>query len=452
MSKPNAYLHLLIRMTIVLLFVVSVAFINRTDANVKAEDELQDQELQELTDEEIIANMEGYASEDDFGVPETDYTDIDPVLVADNPNDDTPPTGSPITVKQDEDPDVTEPGADIAGENGDETSEDDAAANVLTEEELARLQAEGLARQQAEELARYKETPEYIESLLVTSPDHYDEAVVASARSIPLDSDNDRYMFITGRKKKIYKVGNMPEGFRSDEETAKKMVTIDVPVWKINSKGEKYSTYWPLTIHANLADSCRCIFSDIYLLDIQFPFNYLRGYTYRKVGGVGLVSSKLMSTHAFGVALDINMGDYDNDYFLGKGNDLRNKKNPYCIPDEVIAIFEDYGWFWGGNYDICADTMHFQYFELGFLQYDSDEPFPILYRGAEGMDNTVIKNLSQRLVRLGYLANETSNFSKKLDKAVKKFQEDNGLEPDGIVDYETWEPLINKTHFMRYVF
>ena len=159
-----------------------------------------------------------------------------------------------------------------------------------------------------------------------------------------------------------------------------------------------------------------------------------------------------MSTHAFGVALDINLGDFDNDYFLGKGNDLRNKKNPYCIPDEVIEIFEKYGWFWGGNYDICSDTMHFQYFELGFLQYDSEEPFPILQRGAKNMDKAVIQNLTKRLVRLGYLDKETTSFSRKVEKAVKQFQTDHGLEPDGIVNYATWEPLINLTHYMAYVF
>lgn len=322
-------------------------------------------------------------------------------------------------------------------------------ANVpLSEEELKAI-AEA---EEAQKLAEYKKTQEYINTLLVTHPDHYNAEVVKSAKSLPLASDNDRYLYITGKDKKVYKVGGMPEGYRNDPEAKTRMVTLDVPVWKMNSNGEKYSSYWPITINEKLADSIRCIFSDIYLLDIKFPFNYLIGYSYRKVGGVGLVNSKLMSTHAFGVALDINLGDFDNDYFLGKGNDLRNKKNPYCIPDEVIRIFESYGWFWGGNYEICADTMHFQYFELGFLKYDSDEPFPILSRNAEEMDPKVIRNLTQRLVKLGYLEKETQSFSKKVDKAVKKFQEEHGLEADGVVDYETWEPLINLTHYMAYVF
>ncbi|MBP5331686.1 MAG: M15 family metallopeptidase [Lachnospiraceae bacterium] len=453
MNRLSAYTHLLVKMSLVLFFVVTVAFVKRADANVRAEDEIQDEELQELTEEEILLNMNSVSADDEESEEEPDITDVAGAGSTEEllPADDEPDPGSNTEWVAAEVTDIVENSgsgetisvSSVSGESA--ASGAELAQDVQDEQKSDKEKAE-------EELARYKATQEYVESLLVTHPDHYNKTVVDNARAIPTESDDARYRYITGKKKKIYKVGGMPEGFRSDEETSRQMVTIDVPVWKMNSNGEKYSGYWPLTIHEKLADSCRCIFSDIYLLDIQFPFNFLRGYTYRKVGGVGLVNSKLMSTHAFGVALDINMGDYDNDYFLGKGNDLRNKNNPYCIPDEVIAIFEDYGWFWGGNYDICADTMHFQYFELGFLQYESSEPFPILSRGAENMSSTVIRNLTQRLTKLGYLSGETSSFSKKVEKAVKKFQEDNGLEPNGVVDYATWEPLINKTHFMKYVF
>ena len=301
-------------------------------------------------------------------------------------------------------------------------------------------------------VATSAEYPDYIASLLVTSPDHYDAEVVERALSIPVDDDNARYRYITGVDKRRYVVGDMPAGYRNDAEASGRMVTVDVPVWKMDAGGKKFPAFWPLTINEKLVDSVRCIFSDIFLLDIKFPYNYLSGYKFRKVGGVGLVNSRLMSTHAFGVAIDINMGDYDNDYFLGKGNDLRDKDNPYCIPDEVIEIFERYGWFWGGNYEICADTMHFQYYELGFLQYEHAEPFPILYRGASGMSGQVIRNLTQRLVELGYLDKETYSFTAKVDKAVKAFQADQGLKADGVVNYATWEPLINLTHYMSYVF
>ena len=483
MGKLNPYSHLLIRMTLVLIVVAAAAFLYNTDADVRANE----------TDPAVVATSDVLIPVSDAGAQTSDTEPdnpaaISPEAVADNTlpadtaiPDETrtasePGDGTETAPNEFDDPDKTTDITDVAdntnntgdGDTGnpgtdngnDETTQtgfasDGGTDNGQTENPEGDNDTDGTdnsADDAAAKLAEYKKTQEYVDSLLVTHPDHYNAKVVENARSIPTDSDNDRYLFITGKDKKIYKVGGMPEGFKNDAQTRKHMVTLDVPVWKMTASGDKYSSYWPITINEKLADSIRCIFSDIYQLDIKFPFNYLTGYSFRKVNGVGLVNSKLMSTHAFGVALDINLGDYDNDYFLGKGNDLRNKNNPYCIPDEVIRIFEDYGWFWGGNYDICADTMHFQYFELGFLQYESDEPFPILSRGAEGMDPLVIRNLTQRLVRLGYLEKETSNFSKKVDKAVKQFQEEHGLEPDGVVNYATWEPLINLTHFMKYVF
>jgi hypothetical protein len=298
----------------------------------------------------------------------------------------------------------------------------------------------------------YKQTQEYVNALLVTHKDHYNADIVAEALSLPLESNDARYEYLTGMGYKAYTIYDAPTGFTSDAEAATHMITIDVPVWKMTKDGRKYSTIWPLTINSKLVASVRCIFSDIYQLDIQFPFNYLKGYMYRKVGGSGLVNSKLLSIHSFGAAMDINFWDPDNDYYLGKGNDLRNKDNPYCIPESVIEIFANYGWNWGGNFDICVDSMHFQYFGLEFLQYSSKEPFPILDITKKNMNKTYVRNLTQRLKKLGYLTDESDEFTEEVDTAVKAFEADYSLEQDGIVDYETWVPLINATHDMSYVF
>lgn len=273
--------------------------------------------------------------------------------------------------------------------------------------------------------------------------------------SIPLGDDDERYLFITGDVKKKYYIDHMPAGYRYDAEAHEKMTTITVPVWKLNDDWTRRESEMKLTINSLLADEVQAIFEEIYALDIQFPVKYMVGYNYRKVGGVGLVDSTLMSAHAFGVAIDINPDDYDNDYYLGKGNDLRNRNNPYCIPDEVIDIFKSHGWYWGGDFNICADTMHFQYFGLDFLEYEvenPEEPFPILMYGGEEMNSVIISNMQQRLVKLGYLAKVTRKFDKATDEAVRAFQEAEGMDVDGIVDYETWERLINLTHMMEYVF
>lgn len=335
-------------------------------------------------------------------------------------------------------------GQGTAGDNSNLTSEEQETAG-----DNGNLTAEG--KNTAGE--GQNEDNEYLDDTLSENTDNGNSPDTLC--SIPLGDDDERYLFITGDVKKKYYIDHMPAGYRYDAEAHEKMTTITVPVWKLNDDWTRRESEMKLTINSLLADEVQAIFEEIYALDIQFPVKYMVGYNYRKVGGVGLVDSTLMSAHAFGVAIDINPDDYDNDYYLGKGNDLRNRNNPYCIPDEVIDIFKSHGWYWGGDFNICADTMHFQYFGLDFLEYEAEnpeEPFPILMYGGEEMNNVIISNMQQRLVKLGYLAKVTRKFDKATDEAVRAFQEAEGMDVDGIVDYETWERLINLTHMMEYVF
>lgn len=454
MSKN--YVSLLIRFGVVLAAVLVVAYLNTSDTEALA-----------ITGKSAVSWEPVDAADGPVVTESVTVSESGPAQVATAdeiiPEDGEEPVSGPEYLGE------PEGSSDVDAENPEESDEPDSdeitpTEPLPTEEPTPTVDAndptlyEGLTKLQAAELhasldESYKKTSEYINALLVTSELSYDEAIVMEALAIPTESNDARYEFITGKGYKAYTTSDMPEGFKSQSQANKQMVSFDVPVWKISSSsGKRYSSVWNITVHAKLAASVRCIFSDIYQLDMQFPFNYLKGYMYRKVGGSGLVNSKLMSAHSFGTAIDINYWDDDNDYYLGKGNDLRNRDNPYCIPDEVIEIFANYGWFWGGDFDICADTMHFQYIGLEFLQYDSDEPFPILTYGAEGVDGEVVTNLTERLVRLGYLDKKTSHYGSAVVKAVKAFQSDYGLEEDGIVDYETWVPLINATHDMSYVF
>ena len=348
---------------------------------------------------------------------------------------------------------VDEPATEVAFVAGGDASvtEEDETEPVQPEGETGEdlLVEEGTEEEQKDVPA---DVPEKVAKLLVTSRQYYDEETVANALSIPLESNDARYNFITGSDYKVYTMTDKPEWYPSEGVASKRMSTFDVPYWVMDKSGNRTATTGKITINEVLADSVKCIFSDIFLLEEQFPIKYLVGFMYRKVGGAGLVNSPILSAHSFGVAIDINNGDYDNDLYVGKGNDLRDKSNPFCISDEVIEVFKSWGWNWGGEFDICSDTMHFQYFGLEFLQYDSDEPFPVLEVGKTAKAN-VVQNLRGRLVKLGYLKKQSGKkYDNDLAEVVKKFQADNGLEPDGIVDYETWVPLINQTHDMSYVF
>ena len=269
---------------------------------------------------------------------------------------------------------------------------------------------------------------------------------------IPSESNNERYQYLFGMDVREITMSTPPEGYENREAAASHMVTITVPVWKMKANGDKYSSTYKLTVNKKLSASVKAIFKEIYALDMKFPIKQLLGFAYRKVGGVGLSNSTLMSVHSFGAAIDINPGDYDNDYFLGKGNDLRDKSNPYCIPDEVIEIFAKYHWYWGGNFEICADTMHFQYLGLEMLNYQNNPPFRDLKVKSGYMKGTDVRNLQQRLCELGYKVTIDGVYGSKTASAVKQYQKDRGLPANDQVDYKTWETIINETHYMPYAF
>ena len=54
------------------------------------------------------------------------------------------------------------------------------------------------------------------------------------------------------------------------------------------------------------------------------------------------------SCHAWGIAIDINPGS----------NPLGQKPK---MPQQLITIFKDHGFFWGGDFSGRTDGMHFQY-------------------------------------------------------------------------------------------
>jgi len=78
-----------------------------------------------------------------------------------------------------------------------------------------------------------------------------------------------------------------------------------------------------------------------------------------------VVNSTVWSQHAYGLAIDIN--PFHNPYV--KGNKViphlaqayldRDRDVPGMINAEIVAMFIDLGWEWGGNWSTARDWMHF---------------------------------------------------------------------------------------------
>lgn len=95
--------------------------------------------------------------------------------------------------------------------------------------------------------------------------------------------------------------------------------------------------------HALVAAPFQRVFDRIYAEGLWHHLETFGGcYNFRKISG----SSKY-STHAWGIAVDLN---------------AHLPKNQVKIPPRIVAIFEDEGFTWGGDWKGASfDPMHFQY-------------------------------------------------------------------------------------------
>ncbi|MBP5158954.1 MAG: M15 family metallopeptidase [Lachnospiraceae bacterium] len=262
-------------------------------------------------------------------------------------------------------------------------------------------------------------------------------------------SSDERYQYLFGTDTTYWTTDSKPKGYENKTAALSNMKTISVNVWRLSGK-EKYKDKASLTVNAKLASEIKEIFDEIFELPEKFPVETLicfRWNTNGEVSGPFLENVTCMSAHAYGAAIDINY--YQNDYYVGKNNDLRDKKNPYYITDSVMKIFEDHGWYWGGNYSICTDTMHFQYTGLEMLSYNNGSPFKIYRVKDKLMKGVRVKNVQRRLAALGYSCGGADGvYGKATAAAVKAFQKDYGLKVTGTTTKAFYIKLYNLTNEM----
>lgn len=94
--------------------------------------------------------------------------------------------------------------------------------------------------------------------------------------------------------------------------------------------------------------------------DYRYFDNPAGGFYWRNIAG-----TTRLSGHAFGIAVDlnVNMSDYWRNEIPGVNGEPPNwrpKRTPKPIPFEIVKIFENYGFIWGGKW-FHYDTMHFEY-------------------------------------------------------------------------------------------
>lgn len=105
------------------------------------------------------------------------------------------------------------------------------------------------------------------------------------------------------------------------------------------------------------AEALRRVARDLAKLPAQFR-KYVKKssgtFVWRKIAG-----TPRLSIHSFGAAIDIDAsyGDYWR-WSGGKPGNVGTYRNR--IPSEIVAVFEQHGFIWGGNW-YHYDTMHFEY-------------------------------------------------------------------------------------------
>jgi len=92
-------------------------------------------------------------------------------------------------------------------------------------------------------------------------------------------------------------------------------------------------------------------------------------FNYRLIAG-----TSRLSAHAFGIAIDLNNNKYD---YWRYATREQGQKRLESYPQEVVRVFEKYGFVWGGKWG-NFDIMHYEYRpEIIFkARYFSDQPIP----------------------------------------------------------------------------
>lgn len=177
-----------------------------------------------------------------------------------------------------------------------------------------------------------------------------------------------------------------------------------------------------------------------------------RGYAFRHGECWGFANrairgSQRPSNHSWGLAVDLN----------SLSNPMQ-KTLKTDMPDWMVELWTSHLFRWGGAYQGRKDAMHYEFMgtpddaarlisQLGAPSGPVDTPSPtkptggagpLLKRRANGPD---VRRLQERLSAHGASLRVDGDFGPATEAAVKAFQRQRGLTPDGIVGPKTWAAL-----------
>jgi uncharacterized protein YjdB len=168
-------------------------------------------------------------------------------------------------------------------------------------------------------------------------------------------------------------IGSSDRAYLTKAQCDARMTTITVPTWNFASTSsmEKVTQYRKLTVNKAVADYYYRLFVEIYnSADKPVIDASLYAYTYR----VNTNHTSVLSTHAYGVAFDINAAYNPN------GTPAKSYEEWAAMPQSTVAeaqakaktlyegctivsiLRDKYGLYWGGDYGGSPDAMHFEFF------------------------------------------------------------------------------------------
>jgi hypothetical protein len=138
---------------------------------------------------------------------------------------------------------------------------------------------------------------------------------------------------------------------------------------------------------------------------------------------------KAISSHSWGTAIDVSIQRLVD--IRGNGTALRGVAL-------IAPIFNRHGWFWGATFR-TEDAMHFEISREKLAEWFPDDlydhkqdpaPYVSLRYGSRG---ALVEALQKRLRPTYLYVIADGAFGKKTQEAVRSFQAENGLQPDGVV-------------------